>query len=547
MRTFNVFMVSVLILSNIVMLSCTNQDLDIEPQKSSETRAIVNPTLGTSSKSNPNLYNDWENITTIYLNGGKTVNAPWVIQGGNTMNIPDNVRIDIKKENGWSMLGHTITESTSAEPNYMIFYHKKTGILKGFYFSDTQKENENFNWILEADKPSSIIPSNTKEANLTNSPVQYSSTSNILKSSVTSSSGALRYGWNCFTFELPYGQIHTNPIVHIDGYNILVSNAKLNGTFAGEVVVPSVSSSNSLDPWVKYWGTVSNLSSAISSFDKLINPPSKENSSKENHIEQRSALGVIGIVSTAVSVVSGLLGAASSFTSKNQTVINRYKLGGDIELTGSIISNLRPNLAISLNNIDIKALNNNEELGVWGLKESPKIRLEKYGVALAQAPRTRSESNAYTRIVNLTPTISKDAVIINPKLRPLIKNYTVSTKCIFSTKEKSNQLKLIPSNLYKQIAEHWYTVEITSPRIEITKHLNPDNFYLPPGKKEHTFYLEYMDRFPETYIDVTVTIEYTDGEIFSSGRVFKIDGTVQDNKQEILKSQSKTSFNPVFL
>jgi hypothetical protein len=100
------FIVLSLLLSSITF-SCSDKDVQIskETTSSSLTRAL---SANYSSISNPTLHRNWENVDTIYLNGGGQIDAPWIVKEGNSMNIPENYRTDIKKEDGWIMLSHTL-------------------------------------------------------------------------------------------------------------------------------------------------------------------------------------------------------------------------------------------------------------------------------------------------------------------------------------------------------------------------------------------------------------------------------------------------------
>lgn len=526
-----------LLLSLIVFVISSCGDSFIEdfspPSEKKETPLMTKGIVTTNSTSNPNLYNDWENIHTIYLNNGEHVDAPWVYNSGNSMNIPYNIRKDIKKEDGWIMLGHTLKEVKLAEPNYILFYQPKSGILKGFYFSPIPAQNSNLKWIIKSDKPSSIIPGSERIYHLADKSFQYGITSNVLDVEDTTTKGELNAGWNCFSFELPYGTIHnTNPIISITGYNVEKYEGKFEGKFGGEVIVPSTKTTNSLDSWKEHWGIVSNFSNAAKSFEDIF---ATDDTPPKSSVEQKSALSVIGIVSAAVSIVSNVIGAASAFTSKTENVTNRYNFGGDIQLTGQMVAVL-PGLVQSINDIEINKLNNNNSLGVWGLKENPKLQIDKYGIGLSKdGPEAiQPDIKTFYRRINLKPKISKESVIINPSLLPLIKDYKVSISNIMCSLSKDQKFLYLD---YKTLSEDWHCAEVPNNGwLEIEDTFNP-KAYAYPGDIISHFYLSYMNTFPETYVNVAVEIEYTDGSVMASSRVFKLDGKVYDNKQDILKSK----------
>lgn len=532
--------ISIFLLAFIVFAGCQNEDLSIDLNEDtvsmqSSTRAIVSPKVGSISISNPDLYDNWENITTIRLNGGGTIDAPWVYNPGNTMNIPDDVRMDIKKDEGWMMLGHTMTEQESMEPNYIFFYHRKSGILKGFYFNRTAATNQNVKWVIEAKTPSSIIPSNTKEFHLVNEAKQLFTTSNILKSSAISDTGALLYGWNSFTYELPYGAINNNDaIIDITGYNELELQLKAKGNLSGQVIVPRTVTSNSLDSWKSHLNMVSSLTSAASSFKTFFEDKksSTKSANKEaidsDYIQTRSILGTIGLISTGVSIVSNLFGAASFFTSKTENVTQRYNFSGDVNLTGDLAG-----LVVSANNIEINKLNDNNSLGVWGLKKLPEITIDKYGMGMQKYddPNLGDDIINHYRVINLSPSnIKKETVEINPSLLPLIKEYTVTTSHILSSKEPLIQL----SNS-KEIGD-WYYSEIPNGKFEKKVPIFVDGYQTIVGRPVKVFYLS-SPKLPATiYTNVQVHIEYIDGSHYSSSRLFKVKLNIIDNRSNILNN-----------
>lgn len=524
-------------------------EADVDLTVTSETRAMVSPAFGTKSKSNIDLYKNWENVTTIFLNGGGNIDAPWIVKQGNSMNIPDNIRTDIKKEIGWTMLGHTMTDKESQEPNYILFYHKKSGTLKGFYYSRTEAANESFRWVIAANKPTSMIPSNTKESNLTNNLMEFATTSNTLTPRVTSASGPLRSGWNCFTFELPYGPNNNNPRISIDGYNTLSLDLEANGSFSGQVIVPSVTRSNSLEFWQSHLSTVSNVSGAVDAFSGILKHDSPQKTANYVSISEmgtRSFLGILGFVKGAISTVSGLLGGASAFTSKKKTIINRYNFSGNMQITGTVVSRMQPGLVTSTNNFDIMTLNNNEALGVWGLKEYPKMTINKYDIGLQKDDPKKNDT--YYRRISLIPEIKKESVIINPSLLRYIESYSVSTNYFYSFETPFPILDSFSTNITK-VDDDWFVTEIPNGPFEISKNVDISGYLIPVGQFP-MIYLSYINAFPKLFINVLVTINYkkTDGDVetFNSSRIFKIDAKVYDNRNEILSSKPKNAYR-IFL
>lgn len=126
----------IIIRSFVILLlssSCSDHELLAEREETSTvtTRGVVYDEFG--SVTNPNLITDWENINTITLNTVAhvpiTVSSPWNNEGTSGL-LSRDFRMDIKKENGWTMLFHTL-KNIGNEPglNYICFYNQFTGIV----------------------------------------------------------------------------------------------------------------------------------------------------------------------------------------------------------------------------------------------------------------------------------------------------------------------------------------------------------------------------------------------------------------------------------
>jgi len=514
-----------------------NNVLSDDYSNEKNTKGMVSPVLGTESESNPYLYDYWDDLSkvdTIFLNREGKVDPPWLIKPGNSMRIPENIRTDIKREDGWFMLGHTLERVGLAEPNYLLFYNKKTGILKGFYYSDAAEQNQNVKWVLSTSQPSSLLPPNERVSNLSNQGQIYAITSNTIIPSVVSSEGPLVQGWNCFTFELPYGTLNHNPIISITGYSINRYESTSTGTFSGQVVVPTMVNSNELDAWKSFLNMTSSFTGATNTFAGLFKPKTGE-TQKVITTNEKSTKGIIetiGIINSAVSIASNLLGGASFFTSKKELVIQRYDFSGDVKLTGEVIGEF-DGIIKSSDNIDLGLLNNNKALGVWGLKELPKIEIDKYHfVRSFSVPIEDYDFYDVNSIILIKPEVPKESVIINPALLPSIKNYKVTVGDIIST---NSATKKIQGLAYQEITDDWYSYDTDAGRLTVGTTVLPAGYQYMWGITNADFYMKFLDTFPEMYVSVLVEIEYNDGDFLSSSRVFKVNGTIKDNRNDIMK------------
>ena len=488
-----------------LLISCNKQDIDQEVVNTSRplTKAL---SANEQSISNPTLHNDWENISIIKLNGGGEIDAPWVVKEGNSINIPLNYRTDIKKEDGWIMLSHTLLNQSSLEPNYILLYNKNTGIIKGFYYNRENIKNQSFIWVMESQNPTSVFLSNTTIQEPFNTLNSYMTSSNIVENS-SFDYGQLNQGWNCFSFELPYGSINNSPIISIKGYNNESSTLNLSGVYSGEVVIPVTSEEPSgLKSLVSKIGSVVGAASAI--------------------------IPQLKTVSTAISVASGIMGATSLYKSKTKVTNIRATSSGTINLSGTSFT-LFGGASTSINNIDLRRLNGNNELGVWSLKKNPSIAINKYAVGLQKMEPEIEDNDLITiyRQIDLCPFIDKSFVEINPVLLPLIKDYKVSTSFFFC---KNGRSKLSGID-YMQKSTDWNFAKIPNERIEIEYSYNK-NSYSFPNNYPTVAYLSYMNEFPETFVNVQVEIEFNNGNILNSSRVYKLDGKIIDNSKDILSS-----------
>lgn len=129
------------------------------------------------------------------------------------------------------------------------------------------------------------------------------------------------------------------------------------------------------------------------------------------------------------------------------------------------------------------------------------------------------------RYINLSISIDKSYVEINPVLLPSIKDYKVSTNFFFFKNWISMErpIEYTPNGYY--CTENSNAIEI--------EHTYNKKAYSHIDKRPVVPYLS-MREFPETYVNVQVEIEFNDGNVFSSSRVFKFDGKIVDNTKDIL-------------
>jgi hypothetical protein len=490
-----IYFIALSLLLSSIAFSCSDKDVPISKETASSTltRAL---SANDSSISNPTLHSNWENVDTIYLNGGGQIDAPWIVKGGNSMNIPENYRTDIKKEDGWIMLSHTLLSQSSSEPNYILLYNPNRGIVKGFYYNLENIKNQSFIWVMEATNPTSIFPSNTLIQNPLNTTNSYATTSNIVESSQFSF-GALNQGWNAFSFELPYGTTNNAPIIAIKGYNNESSTVTLSGTYSGEVIIPITSTQSS---------SASSIVSAIKTALSAV----------------ASSDPVLSSINQAVSVASSILGSTSLFKSKTSITNIRATSSGKINLTGSSFTEFG-GTATSINDIDIKKLNNSNELGLWSLNSNPVITYPGTVVVDPISVESNGKINYYEAYLNYNEPNIKSLITINPLVKNKISNYNVEytlfSQSALSFINKTNATNYHTTEFYYYLQDHSYN-----------SNSGYTFLYDASGVKE---------ALDSVLINITVTFTYNDGSSFISSRVFKPIFQQIDNQGTLVNSLTK--------
>lgn len=472
----------ILFFTCMVIFSC--QEEVILEQKSIDNSPIQTRALSIDepSVSNPDLHNNWENITTLFLNGGGDIDAPWVYKEGVSMNIPLNYRTDVKKEDGWTMLSHTLIRSTSREPNYILLYNKKTGVLKGFYYNENPENNNSFLWAMEATSPTSIFPSNELLQKPLNSTYKYITTSNIVEQS-TFEFSELNAGWNAFSFELSYGTVNNNPVISIKGYNNQQSLITGSGKYSGEVIIPVAGGATG---FASMMSVLQGTTGVTATF-----------------------LSKISTVKEAIGLVGTVLGNTSLYK-KSATNI-RATSSGKFNLEASSFSSLG-GMVFSLNNITLRRLNGNNDLGLWALSKNPTYICNKYNKAYGSGTN-------YTASIGMNCNELISTIIINPLVKSSIADYKViSTQFFVKTPNQYSYIKL---------ADNIYCLDYSNKgSVSLTKYTD----WIPTPKTN--CYITPKDSF---CVNITVEFTYNDGSTFISSRNFDANIRLIDNSS-ILKS-----------
>lgn len=305
----------------------------------------------------------------------------------------------------------------------------------------------------------------------------------------------LNQGWNAFSFELPYGTIGNAPIVTIKGYNSENSTLNLAGTYSGETIIPITTTQPS------------NASSVLSLIKGVLGAAS-------------ITIPVLSSVNRSVSIAASILGNTSLFKSKTSVTNIRATSSGKITLTGSSFT-LFGGAATSLNNVDLKALNNGNELGMCGLTSTPIL---KYPKCVYAEPSVNSDDNFTTSFycdLEAYPLDISSLISINPLIQNEISSYSVV------------------GNYFTMAAPSYFIGGDDAPNYHPTNF----NYYVRYGVqyKSQNIHLYDTKNFPsyifeDILLNITVTFNYKDGSSFISSRVYTPKFQQIDNKMELVNS-----------
>lgn len=286
------------------------------------------------------------------LKNGLKVRLPWANNTSNT--VPDEVRTDVKEEDGWRLLYSTIKildyehQLTDADPgvNYILMYNRYTGVLKGFYYSVTNSDNNTALWHLIFNKGSKLANFASYFALAQDHATPSITLSNVSTNGVT---GGFENGWNCFMQELAYDENSMNEELSISGYTLNKSIFNFTGSYKGESKGTLISTTQ---------GVSAAMSGVAHQFGEEAKTWIKKNVRADDSSPIQSKIitagirnilegGVTSVVSNGLtSIFSSLLGVGSQTQIKNI----QFSTNGEVKLSGeSFFSSLRSYMAFSRN------------------------------------------------------------------------------------------------------------------------------------------------------------------------------------------------------
>lgn len=137
-KFFGIIALCLLPLFLAAIFSCSNANDNSALLAALTTQGGTMTTIKENGQSDtPNFLTNWETMEDLYINDSGKLNtkvaAPWNSRVSATL-LPDSVRYDVKKEEGWDVAFDFLNQDDLPNMNYFGLYNKYTGVLRIFYF-----------------------------------------------------------------------------------------------------------------------------------------------------------------------------------------------------------------------------------------------------------------------------------------------------------------------------------------------------------------------------------------------------------------------------
>lgn len=458
-----------ILLSFLVVLgslaSCGDDILTIEQQQINVATRGMSIEEDEISQTNPNLLTDWENIDQILLSTNKYVSTPWV--SGSTTRLPAEFRMDIKKEDGWDMLFHTFKRLGYEEKkNYMCFYNKFTGVLKVFFYNETEKTGgTKTQWTItqtsHLNEPLRIldVPNFFSKADDEDSDNVSGSVS--ITNNIPNEIQGLTRGWNGFEYQIPrYSSQSLDCEIAIGADDITVINFEFLGS-NDQITTGTIKSVASSGKSAKEGVTTQSGSEAVEYINKIASSKTglKDVAFIGERIGDVLKTGVSSDPYTCISEGAKYMFGRSTATTSNGNSEIYLETNGKITLSGtgttsapSVVDPITFNLqdilkrnTTSSQNVSSSIVNANtdyEALGVWNIKTLPRVSYHPAGSVFPT--RITKYGNVEVKGEFTPPYFYNDVpeIIFNPAIKPYIKSYKTDI-AIFNCL-KANKKEYLP-------------------------------------------------------------------------------------------------------
>lgn len=432
------------VLAAVVLSACSDEPVITEtPQAAEPMSGYVFPNSpsfkSTQSRSGSTFETDWENFQTITVPGLGTIDLPWAPNSSGTGN-PN--KKDVKKEDGWIMVVHTLNEAATINhyAQSILLYNQIKGILKLYYRHDeTNLDHNNDFWRVDFDCPSQAM---TNVNYAVTAPISYRNDSNYsYTANVDSRQGKmLERGWNYVEIPLAYDpdiankySMHVN-ILSNETFNVQL-NSKFNATINGTIV--STNSSNPYDP----------VKNSLFKFADSAATQALEPYISKNEILGDLLKGVIGGISQGIATtpVNMIFDTFFGMFSSSQPTVQdvNLTLDGDGSITGTVTAP-KPTNFLSVNT-PLGEGDTGLKLGTWNLREAPTIYMHPVGVisSVVSPDYYTYDENTYTFRNSGTYNVP---IVFNPQLVPHIKSYRVECTPVYRIYTGADSIPYYPGN-----------------------------------------------------------------------------------------------------
>lgn len=319
----------------------------------------------------------FDECTEGILPSGKKVALPWGTLV--TTSIPDDIRNDVKMQDGWVVLdttvdfiGYPATVTTADDKvNYILLYNTQTGVLKGFYYADTMISNSCGFWHLTTSSRTKLfnfVPY-FAESMGGNSP-QEVILGTITRNGVTD---GFEQGWNCFMQELSYDDNSINQRLNISAFAMNKTTITLQGAFQSKsngTIVSSTGQKSYL---------IDGLASGVGAAGKqwVIDNTKGESGDDKKPIKYIGIAagtllekGISGFITAGLNKIFGsLLG-----TTKTSMDLN-FTTNGKTTISGELVA---PSSGFIPPVTGLKLGGGNMNLGIWNLETKPIYEAQAY-------------------------------------------------------------------------------------------------------------------------------------------------------------------------
>ena len=377
---------------------------------------------GGYGESDSKFLSDWENQDTVRIAGLKNpVYTPW--RGSQKWNIPDEIRMDVSKANGWEMAFCMLNDPNAEHCHMFGLYNRYTGILKVYHYiinptgygNDLVYQVTGSSTDLNDKYPlyNSMeygIPSNhaygtygdlKKGAKLYTGQVQQSSFTAFVTPFSDKDNHTPELGWQCFSLDMsgyvPDGVNWKAGQQYIGQLNITTQTSeeekvslngsltgKLAGTVTNQEVIHHGGGSSTSGICALLSGITGLMSGGVSSYGQAYG---LANNTKAQTTYTGSAMAAVSPyiagAAFAMNITAAVLKAAGTERpSWDEVIPGKIDLGLDatINLEGTIsglTANAEGGIALTPELLAQDVDNPHLGTGVWGLAEDPVVYISK--------------------------------------------------------------------------------------------------------------------------------------------------------------------------